>query len=231
MKPGTSLDRFMILDLPQRPALGIGDLFVSPSNEQAVGWIDRWPAWPSHALLISGPPASGKTHLAYVWQAKSEAPRLLYADLASAGGVLEAGNNLVIEDIDIDLADAACEEALLHAFNWTRERGGSLLMTARTPPAQWQPHLADLSSRLRSVHLAEITPPDDSLLAALMLKLIDDRQLKVSSDVLLFLLGRTDRSFAAISRLVEALDQASLAKRQKITIPLAKEVLHYLGQS
>lgn len=221
----------LTFNLAARTALGIGDFFVSPSNEMAVGWIDRWPEWPSHALVLSGPPASGKTHLAHVWQAKSGAPRLLYADIAAAEGVLSAHPNLVVEDVDTETPDLACEEALLHAFNWTRERGGYLLMTARSAPARWTLTLPDLASRLKSIHVTEISPPDDSLLAALMLKLFDDRQLKVGSDVILFLLGRTDRSFAAVANLVHALDRASLESRRNITVPLAREVLNKLGSS
>lgn len=228
MNQATSLQQ-LTFNLAARPALGIGDFFVSPSNERAVGWIDRWPDWPSHALVVSGPPACGKSHLAHVWQAKSDAPRLLYADIASLEGTLSSHRHLVVEDIDIDTPDPAREEALLHAFNWTRERGGYLLMTAQSAPARWNLALPDLSSRLKTVHLAEITAPDDSLLAALMLKLFDDRQLKVGSDVILFLLGRTDRSFAAVAALVDALDRASLVSRRNITVPLAREVLNRLS--
>jgi DnaA regulatory inactivator Hda len=221
----------LTFNLAQRPALGIGDFFVSPSNERAVGWIDRWPGWPSHALVLCGPHASGKSHLTHVWQAKSGAPRMLYADLAALEGVLSTHLNLVVEDIDAEAPDPAAEEALLHAFNWTRERGGYLLLTARNAPARWKMRLPDLSSRLKSIDVAEISAPDDSLLAALMLKLFDDRQLKVGSDVILFLLGRTERSFAAVSRLVEALDRASLVRRRNITVPLAREVLTKLISS
>lgn len=230
MNQATSLQQ-LTFNLAARTALGIGDFFVSPSNEMAVGWVDRWPDWPSHALVLSGPPASGKTHLAHVWQAKSGAPRLLYADLAALEGVLSTARNIVVEDVDIETPDRAREEALLHAFNWTRERGGYLLMTARSAPGRWNLLLPDLSSRLKGAHLTEIAPPDDSLLAALMLKLFDDRQLKVGSDVVLFLLGRTGRSFAAVAHLVEALDRASLVSRRNITVPLAREVLNRLASS
>lgn len=226
-----ALSRQLDLNLPQRAALGIADFFVSPSNEAAVGWIDRWPDWPGHALMVSGPSASGKTHLAHVWQAKTGAPLLPFAQLAELEGVFSAHRHLVIEDIAFEAAAPENEKALFHAFNWTREQGGSLLITGQSAPARWHIALADLSSRLRSIHVAEIAPPDDSLLAALMLKLFDDRQLKVGSDVVLFLLGRAHRSFAGVARLVDELDRASLARRRNITVPLAREILGQLEQN
>lgn len=221
--------RQLDLNLPQRAALGIADLFVSPSNEAAVGWIDRWPDWPEHALVVSGPCASGKTHLAHVWQSKTGAPLLPFAQLAEHEDVFSAHRHLVVEDVEFEAVQPENEKALFHAFNWTREQGGSLLITGQSAPARWNIALADLSSRLRSIHVVEISPPDDSLLAALMLKLFDDRQLKVGSDVVLFLLGRTERSFAGVARLVNELDRASLARRCNITVPLAREILSQLG--
>ncbi len=213
------------LELPHRTALGSGDLFVSSSNELAVDWIDRWPSWPSHGLLVIGPAGCGKSHLTNVWQARTEAPRLTYADLPSSERIIAAHLNLAIEDIDVSLQDKACEEALFHAYNWTKERGGSLLMTAHSAPAGWDFCLPDLASRMKSVLMTEILLPDDSLLAALMLKLFNDRQLKVGSDVLLFLLTRMERSFSSAHRLVEVLDKASLAHRKNLTLPFVRRVL------
>jgi hypothetical protein len=45
------------------------------------------------------------------------------------------------------------------------------------------------------------------------------------------LLGRTDRSFAAVANLVAALDRASLESRRNITVPLAREVINKLSAS
>ena len=61
------------LALAYRPALGMADFVIAPGNRDAVACIDRWPDWPSHALAIHGPKGSGKTHLAHVWQARSQA--------------------------------------------------------------------------------------------------------------------------------------------------------------
>ena len=54
-------------------AMGREDFLVSPSNADAVAWIDRWPDWPGPALVIVGPPGSGKTHLGQVWRQQAGA--------------------------------------------------------------------------------------------------------------------------------------------------------------
>ena len=63
----------LTLDFPHRPAVGLEDFFVSTSNRAAIELIDRWPNWPAPAIYLTGPEASGKSHLAHVWQLSSMA--------------------------------------------------------------------------------------------------------------------------------------------------------------
>src|SRR5262249_61771189 len=63
----------LALDLPHRTAFGRSDFMVSDSNITAVERIDRWPDWPSPALVLHGPPGCGKTHLIHVWRESASA--------------------------------------------------------------------------------------------------------------------------------------------------------------
>ena len=117
------------------------------------------------------------------------------------------------------------EEALLHLFNTAREGRGSILLTGNTPVSAWPLSLPDLKSRLQAAPNVRLAPPDDALLAAVLVKLFSDRQLEVEPSVLKYLLARMDRSFAAAGELVRRLDNASLAARRRITVPLARRVI------
>jgi chromosomal replication initiation ATPase DnaA len=70
-----------------------------------------------------------------------------------------------------------------------------------------------------------VGPPDDALLAAILVKLFADRQVRVGTDVIRFLVTHMERSFDAARRLVADLDAAALAARRRITVPLARRVL------
>ena len=61
------------LDLGFMPAQGRDDFIISDCNKLAAEWIDRWPDWPGQfpVLNIVGPAASGKSHLAAIWRARS----------------------------------------------------------------------------------------------------------------------------------------------------------------
>ena len=122
------------------------------------------------------------------------------------------------------------ERALLHAYNGIAERGGYLLLTAQAPPARWPLSLPDLASRLRLAPAVALGLPDDTLLAALMLKLFADRQIAVAPEVPAYVVPRIERTFAAVASLVDALDRAALAEGRPVTVPLVRAVLA-LGES
>ncbi len=209
-----------------RPALGGDDFLVAPSNAAAVQWVERWPNWPGPVVVIVAPSGAGKTHLAHVFQAQTGARMVSVNDLRThrADGVLKDAPALILEDTDAYIGEGLGEE-LLHLYNLAGEDNIKILMTAECPPARWQIALKDLSSRLKTAPVAEIQPPDDALLTALIVKQFADRQVSVDQDVLTYMLARMDRSFLAVRTLIRAIDERALAQKRAITIPLVRQVL------
>tara|TARA_R110002110_G_scaffold88962_6_gene231783 strand:+ start:173 stop:859 length:687 start_codon:yes stop_codon:yes gene_type:complete len=208
------------LPIPASTAVGAADFLVADSNRDAVRWLDAWPDWPGGGLLLHGPTASGKSHLAAIWAARSAAKHL------------EAQNLTVSLALDLQTAvavdgiEAAPEpKALFHLINTARARDLPFLLTARQPAAAWSSGLADLDSRLRALPSVGLQAPDDALLAALAAKLFADRQITVPDDVIAFMLSRLERSCAAVAAAVERLDAAAYAKRRRVTRALAQQVL------
>ena len=213
----------LTLDLPHRAALGAEDFLVSDCNIAAVKLIDAWPRWPEPVQLLIGPPASGKTHLIRVWEARSNA-RLLDANILDTkfiDGVGE-GAALVLEDADRSSYE---ERALFHLLNLAREKLLFVLLSARSAPSRWDISLPDLSSRLSAVPIVEIGAPDEALLRMVMLKHFADRQLNVDPKVLEFLALHVDRSLQAAAAAVEAVDRLALATGRKINRQLVVKAL------
>jgi chromosomal replication initiation ATPase DnaA len=216
------------LDLPHRPALGRADFLVAPPNAEAVAWLDRWPDWPAPALALHGPPGSGKSHLARVFAASSAGTMIDPSALATerVPALLGEHATAIVDD-----ADRAAAEPLLHLYNVLVERRGNLLVVAREAPARWLLALADLRSRLLACPAVAVTPPDEALIGALLVKLFADRQLAVGEEVVAYLALHLERSFAAAQGAVAALDAAALAERRPVTVPLARRVLGWDAQS
>jgi chromosomal replication initiation ATPase DnaA len=217
----------LALNLGHRTALDHEDFLVAPSNADAVAWLDRWPGWPAPALALHGPAGCGKSHLAQVWRARSHAVLIAGHALVEdrVPEVIDGAGAVVVEDVD----RGAHEEVLLHLYNALAERAGFLLLTGRTAPARWPLVLPDLRSRLKAIPAVAIEPPDDALLAAVMVKMFADRQLAVGVDVVSYLVAHIERSFEAARGVVAALDGAALARRRRVSVRLAREVLENPG--
>ena len=213
------------LDMPFTEKAGRDAFLVSRCNELALAWIDRWPDWPGacRALNIAGPTGAGKSHLATIWQDRVK-KAIILEGLGDADGFVEGGFYVLDH---IQPSAAWDEEALFHLFNHCRHSGGLLLLSDQ-PVGQMGWQLPDLRSRLRAVTVVEIALPDDSLLAALLAHYFTERQLVVPPEVLTYLVGRMERSFAAVQRVGAALDARSIAEKRPLSVALARSVLEDL---
>lgn len=220
------------LPFDHRPSLDGDDFLVSPCNAEAVAWIDRWPEWPGPALAITGAPGSGKTHLASVFAERAGARPVTVADIAATppADLTRGADALICDDADGVAGDGAAEQGLFHLLNHLAGRKGVLLLTAREAPARWSIALRDLGSRLNAMPVAVIGAPDEALMAALLVKLFDDRQLRVGAEVVSYLVARMERSFAAARTLVAAIDARALAERRPVTLAIARAVLAETGE-
>lgn len=215
--------RQFAFDLGHPQALGREDFLVTDGNREAVGWLDRWPDWPSFSLVLHGPPGCGKSHLVRVFAQSRNAAAVNAAGLGTDDPprLLSGRAVVAVEDCDRGVD----ETALFHLHNLARESGVGLLLTGRLPPAQWPLSLPDLRSRILSGPAVAIAPPDDALMAAVLVKLFADRQLRVGQEVIAYLLTRLERSFDAARRVVAAIDGLALSARRPVSVPLVAEVL------
>lgn len=212
-------------DLPVKPALGRDDFFVSPGNTVAVTTIEAALPWPGGKLALCGPPGAGKTHLTLVWAEQSGATVLAARDLCDADIPSLAQAPVAVEDVPRIADNPGAQTALFHLHNLVLAEGFALLLTGRDTPNRWRLGLADLQSRVQGAHVATLAPPDDALLAAVLAKLFNDRQITPKPDVIPYLLAHMDRSFASAATIVERLDQASLAQGRTVSRPLAAALI------
>jgi chromosomal replication initiation ATPase DnaA len=213
------------LDLGYQPSLTRDDFLVAPCNQIAVHWIDRWPAWPAHALVLIGPAASGKTHLARIWAGQSGAEIITPDNLSERLIHHRPSGHLVIDQADLLIGDRKAEEILFHLYNSTKAAGDQLLLTMRAAPFALSFTVPDLASRLRASLTIGIEEPDDELLSAVLVKLFHDRQVRVHDDVVRYIVPRMERSFAAAADLVAHADEMALAQKASVTIPLVRGLL------
>ena len=215
--------RQLAFALPHAESLTRDNFLEGPANAAGLALVDSWPEWPNRIMLLVGPEGSGKSHLAAIWAEEAGARSTTAHALTAAAvpGALATGA-LVVEDLKSGDFD---ERALFHLMNLAREDEASVLITARVPPSAFQFELRDLRSRLRAVPTVSLSPPDDQLFRALIVKFCADRQLTVDEAVVSYLTTRIERSYAAVRQAVELLDSEALRLGRPVTRALAAELL------
>jgi hypothetical protein len=180
------------------------DFLISDANRHAFEHFRRWSVWPVMATLLTGPRKSGRSLLGHIFVRKT-------------GGRL------------FDNAESHEEEALFHAWNEAQERRKPLLIIADAPTPKWQIDLPDLRSRMAATPHIRLEQPDDALLGALIVKLLEDRGIATPPDLGEYLVPRVERSYVAVQQIVDLLDRAMLSSSRRMTVPMARRALAEAG--
>ncbi|MFK7840012.1 MAG: DnaA/Hda family protein [Bdellovibrionales bacterium] len=215
------------IDFPVRTAQSREDFMIGDSNIDAVTWIDQWPNWPAPVIFLCGPAASGKSHLAAVWQTKTKAATLNPKELSQSDAqtLSMRGKHLVIDGIEPWLSDRESETTLFHLYNILKEERRTILLTSRAAPSHIDFAIPDLASRCRAAPTTTIKSPDDTLLQNIIVKMFADRQIQINDDILKYIMPRAERSFKSISDIVAKSDELALAKHRPVTIPIVRDAL------
>jgi chromosomal replication initiation ATPase DnaA len=211
----------LILPLTIGPSLGRHDFVVSPGNAPAVALMDSWPNWPVGVVVVYGPSGSGKSHLVSIWQELSGARVIGAADLDREP---DAKAPLAVEDVDSCAATEARDTRLFELLVGASP-AAPLLLTGKEAPSVWPTVLPDLASRFSAALSFGLWKPDDELLAGLARKLLEDRQLAVSSTVIARILQSLERSPEAVREFVARADAKALSESRPITLSLVRELI------
>ncbi|MDG6094444.1 chromosomal replication initiator DnaA [Acetobacter sp. AN02] len=182
-----------------------GSFMCSEQNAEAREWLsdNGTKAWPEGRLLVTGPAGSGKTHLVHLWAERQGAAYLKGAELDEQAVLSLEHMSVVLDDAD----QTTTPQITLHLINLMKERGGRLLLAARSSPSGWPGELPDLDSRIRATSAIILPEPDDVFLRRLMLRLCADRQMTVPNTLTEWLLLNLPREAEALLRAVDLLER------------------------
>ena len=212
----------LLLDFDHNIEFNEYDYYVSRSNYLAFNLIQSWPKWERKILNISGDTFSGKTHLAKIFQYKSNALYLGYSDInEDALKKIKLNETIIIDDFE----KIKNENLLYSLFNLIYQDNKYLLILSNRTISRINYNLDDLNSRAKNCIFAQIENPDDDLIFAIIVKSFSDRQIKLEKKLLEFIIKRIERSYGKIYEFIYKVDELSLKKKKPINLKTIREIL------
>jgi len=190
---------------PPEPTL---DNFVPGANAELLVRLRELAAGElaESVLYLWGEPGSGRSHLLEA----SVRPGLVVAD-------------------DVERLDEPLQIGLFNAINAARDAGGTVLAAGNAPPAQLALR-EDLKSRLAWGLVYQVKPLTDAQKALYLHGEAARRGLKLSDEVVWYLLTHVRRDLHSLAGLLDRLDRASLEQRRAVTLPLVRELIRSLEE-
>ena len=212
----------LLLDFDHKIEFNEHDYYVSKSNYLAFKLIQNWPKWERKILNIYGDTFSGKTHLAKIFQDKSNALYLGQSDInEEVFKKIKLNGSIVIDDFE----KIKNENLLYSLFNLIYQDNKYLLILSNRAITKINYSLDDLNSRVKNCIFAQIENPDDDLIFAIIVKSFSDRQIKLEKKLLEFIVKRIDRSYGKIYEFIYKVDELSLKKKKPVNLKTIKEIL------
>ena len=194
----------LVLDIgpPAAPAF---DNFVAGPNAEALARVRSLAdgSLREAILYLWGDPGSGRTHL--LRAAERVNPKLVIAD-------------------DVEQLEAAAQQQLFAAINAARDGGAPVLAAGPRSPAGLSLR-EDLRTRLAWGLVYQLRPLSDAEKAEHLRAEAARRGLKLSGEVVRYLLTRFPRDLPSLNGVLDALDRYSLAAKRPVTLPLVREAL------
>lgn len=206
--------------------------FIGRKNSQILSFINTLFADNnSNIVVISGNKSTGKTHLLQgcTFAAMDKQLNAVYVDIKE-----ELPENLIVElsaadwvCIDnIDAANNIQQQELFDLYNQIKQTQTKLILSVENLPSKLN-LLNDLKTRLSlAINFTLESLTDEQKIAILQSKMAD-KNIHIDEQIYAYLFKHYSRDLSNLLDAINQLDEASLQKKTKISIPLVKQILDF----
>lgn len=175
-------------------------------------------------VYLFGAGSAGKTHLLFAVVQLARDLGFPATYFVGAEGLAELPDAVTMPWLALDHADtwdARWQSMVFRAINDRRERGGTIVMAGREPPAHLNVR-EDVRTRLGWGMVMPVYPLEDQEKPQAVAHYAAQRGIDLSVEVIEYLLTRGSRDLPTLLSTIVALDRFSLEKKRPITVPLLK---------
>ena len=217
------------LPFPEVDGASVSSTFrFSAANERARQLLDIWAETIQEELgqgiIISGPEASGKSHLTKWMAYRLDA--LVFSATELEHFLAEPADAQVVILDDVERSEP---ELLMRFIDVCRSSKTSFILCGQGKLQSWTirqngEELRDLMTRLASMPEAPLDSPDEELMARVLIDWYEAKQLKLSEELAQNAVKGLKRSFASLAILAEQLDAEALQRQKSIDKTLIQAV-------
>lgn len=206
--------------------------FVSEGNKATIAAIRSFIQQSEPFFFLWGI-GSGVTHVLQAIQQENAHHQMQYLPLAEliqhpADDVLaglEVLDVIILDDLHMIAGLPEWELAVFHLYNRLRDMGKQLIVGSQIAPRELAIDLADLHSRLQWGMSYSLTPLTDEEKRQALLLRSQGLGLRVSDEVMQFMLNHYSRDLRQLMPMLQTMDNASLSEQRHLTIPFIKQIM------
>jgi len=238
-----SLMTQLVLPFSTPPRFTFENLVVHAGNEEALLTIRSvYPSsqHPAPSLFLYGDHGTGKTHIIRALtnllrlEAEGSGSTVLLIETVGWPPTFPDLQRFISENAherqsvfaalidDVHLIEGDDTSHLWNLSNKLTRSGAPLLMGSRTPVEETFSDNPHLQSRIKSGLVFRLEPPEDAIRMVIVDKLARDRNVRVSREVIHYLISRKSRNIKELAGILDVLDHTSLEHKRRITVPLIK---------
>ena len=204
--------------------------FSGDKNQQIIEFLTNlFDQSSASVVYVYGGKSSGKTHLLQgcAFEALEQSSGVMYLDFAQEvpDGVLNGleDNDWVCID-NVNCLDESQQQELFDLYNRATHTSVKLILSGPALPGELT-LLKDLKTRLSLATIFCLESLGDKSKKDIIQRQMNERNLKIDRKIYDYLFKYYSRDLTDLLSAIDQLDEASLQKKNNITIPLIKQVL------
>lgn len=209
------------------------NFIIHSGNKNAIEFVKNLNVEDNYGIFfIVGPSKSGKSYICSIWQNIVNAKKidrsifeLEYSKfIDEITKIINTKENYILEDIDEIIK--VNEAKVLYLFNTITENKSILLLSSKKNIKEFNFNIKDLESRFLNIPSVCLNELNKDSKRQIIFKLLSDRQMQISNDVLDFISEKISNNYKSIFDFVDNLEKLiESGEIKKINISIVKKML------